>query len=169
MSTVEKENALKRLIFVQSELLADVAVLEVDSESKPLQLRKQLLDLISDAVRPNVHVYVEDDEEEDALDKLQGVPEGLRVQLHRLKSIDVTVHYAGRKVMRAFRPGATVGRVKKWATHELGISASDAADMTLQVSGTDNRPDTDVHIGTLVVFPAKVLSFDLVPSPRVNG
>lgn len=169
MSTVEKENALKRLIFIQSELLADVAVLEVDPTSKPHELRRQMLELVPETERPHVHTYVEDDDEEDALDKIQEVPEGLRVQLHRLKSIDVTVHYAGRRVMRTFRPSATVGRVKKWAAHELGISASDAADMALQVSGTDDRPDQDMHIGTLIVAPAKMLSFDLVPSPRVNG
>lgn len=169
MSTVEKENALKRLIFIQSELLADVAVLEVDTASKLQELRTQLLELLPEAERPSVHIYIEDEDEVDALDKLQEVPEGLRVQLHRLKSINVTVHYAGRTVMRTFRPSATVGRVKKWAAHELGISASDAADMALQVSGTDNRPDIDTHIGTLVVAPATTLSFDLVPSPRVNG
>jgi hypothetical protein len=39
----------------------------------------------------------------------------------------------------------------------------------LQVSGTDNRPDADIHIGTLVQGSARVLVFDLVPSPRVNG
>ena len=169
MSTVEKENALKRLVFIQSELLADVAVLEVDPAIMPQQLRQQMLDLMPEAERPQVHTYLEDEDDEDALDKLQEVPEGLRVQLHRLNSIDVTVHYAGRKVMRTFRPSSTVGRVKKWAAHELLISASDAADMALQVSGTNDRPDTDMHIGTLVVAPAKTLSFDLVPSPRVNG
>ncbi len=160
---------MKRMVFVQSELLTEAAVLEVDPMCKPHELRMQALELVPEAERAHVHVYVEDDDEEDALDELREVPEGLRVQLHRLKSIDVTVHYAGRKVMRAFRPSATVGRTKKWAAHELGISASDAADMALQVSGTDNRPDSDVHIGTLVVAPTKTLSFDLVPSPRVNG
>lgn len=160
---------MKRQVFIQSELLSDVMVREVEHASKPQELRKQLLELVTEAQRPNVRIYVEDDDEEDALDKLQEIPEGLRVQLHRLKSIDVTVHYAGRKVMRTFRPSATVGRVKKWATHELGISASDSAEMALQVSGTDNRPDTDVHIGTLVMAPTKTLAFDLVPSPRVNG
>ena len=69
----------------------------------------------------------------------------------------------------AFRPSATVARVKKWATHDLGISVSDAAELMLQVTGTDNRPDADTHIGTLVKGPGKALSFDLVPSPRVNG
>ena len=89
--------------------------------------------------------------------------------LHRLKSIDVIVRYAGRDVRRAFRPSATVGRVKKWATRELSVEPSDAAELMLQISGTDNRPDADIHIGTLVKAPKHSLEFDLVPSPRVNG
>jgi hypothetical protein len=169
MATVEKEKIMKHPIFIQSELLNDVTILEIEASCTPAELRKLLLDLVPESDRPNVHVYVEDDDEEDALNKLNGVPEGLRVQLHRLKSIDVTVHYAGHKVTRTFRPSATVGRVKKWATHELGITPSDAAEMALQISGTDNRPDSDVHIGALVHAPTKTLSFDLVPSPRVNG
>ena len=169
MHAVEKENTLKRLVFIQSELLADVEALEVDLRSKPQELRKQMLELVPEAERAHIYIYVEDDDDEDTLDKLEEVPEGLRVQLHRLKSIDVTVRYVGRTVMRTLRPSATVGRVKKWAAGELGISASDAADMALQLSGTDNRPDPDVHIGTLAVAPVKALSFDLVPSPRVNG
>jgi hypothetical protein len=160
---------VKQQIFVQSELLSDVTVIEVSPGIKAKDLRKQLLDLIPEAERHDVHLFLEDDDEDDALDKLDKFPDGMRVQLHRLKSIDVIVHYAGKKVMRTFRPSATVGRVKKWATKELGISNSDAADMALQISGTDNRPDADVHIGTLVRAPAKSLSFDLVPSPRING
>ena len=56
-----------------------------------------------------------------------------------------------------------------WATHELGIKPSDASELMLQISGTDTRPDADIHIGSLVRKPTRVLTFDLVPSPRVNG
>lgn len=169
MCTARSENNMTHMIFVQSELLADVAVLEVEPTCSIVELRKLLLGLVPEAERNNVHIYIEDEDEEDALAKLEKVAHGLRVQLHRLKAIDVTVHYAGRKVARTFRPSATIGKVKKWAAHELGISPSDAAEMSLQITGTDIRPDVDVHIGTLVHAPVKVLSFDLVPSPRVNG
>lgn len=169
MYTVKLENSVKRQIFVQSELLDDVAILEVASTIKFNQLREQLLELLPQDERKNIHIYIEDLDDEEALKKLIEVPDGLRVQLHRHKSIDVIVHYAGRKLLRSFRPSITVARVKKWATHELGITASDAAEMALQISGSDSRPDPDTHIGTLNVFPAKSVSFDLVPSPRVNG
>jgi hypothetical protein len=39
----------------------------------------------------------------------------------------------------------------------------------LQVSGTDVRPDPDVHLGSLVKAPHHSVGFDLVPAPRVNG
>jgi hypothetical protein len=61
------------------------------------------------------------------------------VHLHRLKVIDVIVRYAGRDVRRAFRPSATVDRIKHWSTRELGIAPSDASELMLQVSGTDSE------------------------------
>jgi hypothetical protein len=61
------------------------------------------------------------------------------------------------------------GRIKKWVAHELGISPSDAAELMLQVTGTDKRPDPDTNIGALAKASAKALSFDLVPSPCING
>lgn len=160
---------MKRHIFVQSELLSEVTLLEVNSDTKPKELRELLLKLMPKDVCDHVGIYIEDNDDEDALECLTEIAEGTRFHLHRLKSIDVTVHYAGREVTRTFRPSATIARVKKWSARELGISASDAAEMALQISGTDERPDLDIHIGTLVVFPCKSLAFDLVPSPRVNG
>lgn len=61
------------------------------------------------------------------------------------------------------------GRIKKWVAHELGISPSDAAELMLQVTGTDKRPDPDTNIGALAKAPAKALSFGLVSSPCING
>jgi hypothetical protein len=55
------------------------------------------------------------------------------------------------------------------AAHGLGISPPDAAELMIQVTGTDKRPDPDTNVGALAKVPAKALSFDLVPSPRVNG
>jgi hypothetical protein len=159
---------MKRQVFVQSELLADVAVLEVEHDTSPQQLRQSVLELFATPAE-EVILFVEDEDDENALVVLVEIPEGLRVHAHRLRSIEVKVRYAGNEVRRAFRPGATVAKVKRWATADLRISPSDAAEMMLQVSGTNNRPDADVHIGTLVHAPAHRLAFDLVPSPRVNG
>lgn len=160
---------MKCTIFVQSELLPDVVAIEVNPSTRPADVRAHLLQLVPESERPQVAVYVEDEDDEHAFDGLTELPDGLRVQLHRQKGVNVAVYYAGRQVQRTFRPSSTVNRIKKWAAHELGITPSDAAELALQISGTDVRPDADTHIGTLVVAPAKGISFDLVPSPRVNG
>lgn len=158
---------MKRNVFVQSELLDDICVIEADHDIGAARLREMLLHLVP-AGGEVVHVFVEDDEDEQALERLPEVPEGLRVHLHRHKGIEAIVRYAGREVHRTFRPSVTVARVKQWATEQLGITASDAAELMMQVAGTDNRPDADTHIGSLAKGSARVL-FDLVPSPRING
>lgn len=160
---------MKVQVFLQSELLGDIAVVEVESIGGHAALRAACLEKLDRQPDEEVFIFVEDDDDERALEKLDEIAEGLCVQLHRLKSIDVIVRYAGRDVRRSFRPSATVGRVKKWATHEMGVAPSDAAELMLQISGTDRRPDTDTHIGTLVKAPTRTIEFDLVPSPRVNG
>jgi hypothetical protein len=161
---------MKVKIFLQSEFLKDIEVLELGDNAGPNELHTACLKLLptSEDIR-EFNLYVEDDDDEKSIKKLKKIPDGLCVHMHRLKGIDVQVRYAGCDVQRTFRPSATVGRVKKWSSHELGISASDAAELMLQISGTDTRPDTDIHIGALVKSPTCAICFDLVPSPRVNG
>jgi hypothetical protein len=160
---------MKVKVFLQSELLSDIEVVEVDSDGGHSALRTACLAKVNLQPDEKFFIFIEDEDDEHAFEKLNQVNEGIRIQLHRLKSIDVIVRYAGKDVLRSFRPSTTVGRVKKWATHELGVAPSDAAELMLQIRGTDNRPDADIHIGTLVKAPEHKLEFDLVPSPRVNG
>jgi hypothetical protein len=161
---------MKVMVFAQSEFLSDVQALEVEHAVGGAGLREALLAALPRNTEVNgLQVYIEDSDDEHAIDNLSEIPHGLRVHLHRLKGIDLTVRYAGHDVRRTFRPSATILRVKRWATHELGISPSDAAELMLQISGTDQRPDPDTHIGALVKFPNKALCLDLVPSARVNG
>jgi hypothetical protein len=160
---------MKVKVFLQSELLNDIEVVEVESVGGHAELRAACFAKVNLHPDENVFIFLEDEDDEHALEKLEQVVEGLRVHLHRLKIIDVIVRYAGRDVRRSFRPSATVGRVKTWATHELGVAPSDAAELMLQITGTNNRPDSDSHIGTFVKAPMHILEFDLVPSPRVNG
>jgi hypothetical protein len=157
-------------IFLQSEMLNDIEVLIIEPSAGVDALREACLaKLPGDIDKAAFYFFFEDDDDDQPLDKLKDIPEDLRIHLHRLKGIDVQVRYAGRDARRTFRPSATVGRVKRWSTHELGIPPSDAAEMMLQITGTSVRPDSDVHIGTLVQAPECKLSFDLVPSIRVNG
>lgn len=155
-------------VFLQSELLRDVEVVEVDAKAGyEALLRACLAKVGNDGA--GMALFVEDDDDEGAAEKLKRIPDGLRVHLHRQKAIEVTVRYAGRQAKRDFQPATTIARVKRWATHELGVNPSDAAELMLQISGTDIRPDADVHLGSLVVAPQRNITFDLVPSPRVNG
>lgn len=94
---------------------------------------------------------------------------GVRLHVHRCKRVAVKVTYSGRLVEHVFGPGRTVGAVKKWAAKELGIPKEDAAELILQIAGTHEQPDVDVHIGTLAACPACALAFDLVPNPRIQG
>jgi hypothetical protein len=157
-------------VFLQSELLSDVEVLELKDNADKHDLRGACLARVAGA--PNIDaliLYVEDDDDEGALDKIEHIVNGLRVHLHRLKAISVTARYAGREEHHTFRPNATIARVKRWAAHAFGIAPSDAAELMLQISGTDIRPDSDLHLGCLVKAPQDSVCFDLVPAPRVNG
>jgi hypothetical protein len=160
---------MKVNVFLQSELLRDIEVVEIESDAGQAKLHEACLLKLGEGSGEEFFLFVEDEDDERSFEKLPHIPEGLRVHLHRLKGVDVIVRYAGRDVCRSFRPSTTIGRVKRWATQELSIAPTDATEMMLQVHGTDNRPDADTHIGTLVEAPQHRVVFDLVPSPRVNG
>lgn len=155
--------------FLQSELIADVEVIEVDSSAGHETLHELCL-LKAGAPRgEHFLLFIEDDDDDLAVAKLGAIPDGLRLHLHRLKGIDVVVKYSGRDARRTFRPSATITRIKRWATHELHIEPSDALELMMQIHGTEQRPDGDIHVGSLVKYPSHHIAFDLVPSPRVNG
>ena len=165
----EIELIMQVQVFLQSELLNEIEVVEIDAEAGHELLFRECVSKLSSPRVEELFLFIEDDDDEFPFEKHKCIPEGMRVHLHRLKAIDVIVRYAGRDVRRSVRPSATVGRIKHWSARELGIAPSDASELMLQVSGTDNRPDADVHVGTLVTAPQHRITFDLVPSPRVNG
>ena len=83
----------------------------------------------------------------------------------------MTVNFNVDQKTKTFPPSATVGRVKKWAVGEHGfdLKGVDATEHLLQLCGSTDRPDEDIHIGTLVTAPACSLCFDLVPKQRIEG
>jgi hypothetical protein len=112
---------------------------------------------------------------EDADDPL---PEGVKAAaengalfLHqsRCRRVAVVVRYAGRTVQDSFGPGTTLAKIKRWAEKKLGIEAADAAELALQIAGTQDRPDEATHVGSLVVPTACAVTFDLLPTDRING
>lgn len=119
-------------------------------------------------------VFVEDTDE--ALEvngrlDASGIGHHGSVHVHRCKKINVTVHFNGVGKAQSFAPGTTIHRVKEWAVgkHAFDLYPVDAAEHLLQITGTSDRPDEDVHIGSLVSVPKCALEFDLVPKVRVEG
>ena len=94
-----------------------------------------------------------------------------RVHIHRCQRVEVTVNFNGDEKKGFFPPSATVDWVKRWAVGKDGydIPTADAAEHALQVCNSPERPDEDVHIGTLAKFSDGTLCFDLVPKQRVEG
>ena len=81
----------------------------------------------------------------------------------------VHVHFGPDVVHHQFRPATTVGRIRLWAGHILSMAPGDIAEHVLQISGTTEQPDVDVHVGTLTKCPQCSVTFDLVPAHRING
>lgn len=94
-----------------------------------------------------------------------------RVHLHRCRKVIVSVAFNGIQKQEPFPPAATMKRVKRWAVGKkgFGLSDIDAAEHVLQISGSSERPDEDIHLGSLVTAPQCSVSFDLVPKVRVEG
>ena len=167
MSQLMEPSLMKTNVFIQSEFLDTVEVIEVEQGIGHAELTALVIERVGRG-EEELFVFIEDVDSEHALRDLGKVGESLSLHVHRRKEITAVVRYAGRHIRRVFRPAATVGRIKDWAVAEFGITASDGAELMLQIAGTDQRPDVDIHLGALPHEHHEV-TFDLVPSPRVNG
>lgn len=158
-------------VFLQGEGIKDVVRLQLAPKSTALDVKRACA---SHGVQVNgeAAVFVEDSDEPLAdgatVESLAG-KHGVRLHVHRCRRVGVKVAYSGRTVEHVFGPGRTVGSVKNWAAKEMGIPKEDAAELILQIAGTKDQPDVDVHIGTLAACPACAVAFDLVPNPRIQG
>ncbi len=165
-------------VYVQSEYLSDVKLVEVDDNATLHDLKRAAQELLPAGTDVSeLSLSVEDDQE---VDEEADRPEvihvrdlkkghGIRVHLHHCKHVEVCVRFANETVHRKFRPATTVGRVRNWAGGKLGMDPGDIAEHVLQVSGTTEQPDVDVHIGALARCPQCSVTFDLVPAHRING
>lgn len=159
-------------VFLQGEGIKDVVRLQLEPQSTALDVRHACASQLGVKKDSEMALFVEDQDEPLAdtatIGSLAG-EHGVRLHVHRCRRVGVKVTYSGRTVDRAFGPGATVGAVKRWAARELGIPKEDAAELVLQIAGTQDQPDVDVHIGTLSTCPACAIAFDLVTNPRIQG
>ena len=114
MSTVtEAEFAMNVQVFLQSELLRDVEVVEIDAKAGYEALLRACLAKVGPDGAGMLLFIEDDDEAAAAAEKLKHIPDGLRVHLHRQKAIEVTVRYAGRQAKREFQPATTIARSPK--------------------------------------------------------
>jgi hypothetical protein len=121
-----------------------------------------------------VAVYTEDGDAAlpaDATLEAVGLGNHSSVHLSRCTRVAVMVHYNGRNLSESFGPGVPMHRVKEWAVGNKGFNLNpvDAAEHVLQLTGTSDRPDEDVHIGSLVGTTSCGVEFDLVAKVRVEG
>lgn len=165
-------------VYVQSEYLSDVQLIEVDDDVTLHDLKRAALELIPASTdMSELSLSVEDDHEDDEEEDRPEVTHvsdlkkghGIRVHLHRCKHVEVHVRFANETVHRNFRPATTVGKVRNWAGRRLGMDPGDIAEHVLQLAGTTEQPDVDVHIGTFARCPQCSVTFDLVPAHRING
>jgi hypothetical protein len=157
-------------IFYQREGIPDIEHIEIELTRTVGELRAAIS--AKHGGDPGDLVFVEDVEDpvgDDALITSITGPRGAKIHVHRCRRVGVTVHFAGKTLERGFAPGATIGRIKRWAAQELRMTEEDASEHVLQITGTTERSRPNTHVGTLAKCPKCSVSFDLVPEQRVNG
>jgi hypothetical protein len=158
-------------VFYQGEHIREIEHIEIDDGCSVGAVKMMILG--KHGGEPTVAVFEEDGDE--ALDETIVIATldciaGLKLHLHRCREVEVAVTFAGETVNHAFRPGATIARIKRWAAeHKFGMTEEEASEHRLQIAGTHDRPAPGTHIGTLAACPHCRVAFDLVPDERVNG
>lgn len=161
-------------VYIQSEHFPDIKLVEINDDATIDELKRAVLALLrpgTDATELTLSVEDDDDDAHAGATHVKHLKNehGVRVHLHRCKHVDVHVRFGAEVVHRQFRPAATVGRVRLWAGHKLGMAPGDIAEHVLQIAGTTEQPDVDIHVGTLTKCPQCSVTFDLVPAHRING
>lgn len=87
---------------------------------------------------------------------------------HRVREIEVKIHYKADTFHHRFPPSATIAKVTRWAVEKARLGKEEAEEHVLQISGTREKPSLDKHLGSLV-HGAREVSFDLVRKQLVQG
>lgn len=161
-------------VYIQSEHFSDIKLVEIDDHATIDDLKHAAIELLppgTDVSALTLSVEDDDDEAHAHATHVKHLKKehGIRVHLHRCKHVEVSVRFGAEVADHQFSPATTVGRVRLWAGHELGMQPGDIAEHVLQIAGTNEQPDVDVHVGTLTKCPECSVTFDLVPAHRING
>ena len=173
MSQFDTETHIE--LFIQGEGIPKITLVKVHPKYTVADIIKMACEHgLSTPEGSEVFVFVENTDvplDLDAkIDKV-GLTPRIRVHIHRCRRVEVTVNYNEKQLKGFFSPSATIDRVKKWAVGKDGVDMSsvDATEHLLQVCHSNDRPDEDVHIGTLVKVSDGAICFDLVAKQRVEG
>ncbi len=162
-------------LFIQGEGIPKIALVKVHPEYTVADLIKVAREhSLSVPEGSEVFVLLENTDAPLLLDaKIDevGLAPRSRVHIHRCRRVEVTVNFNADQLKGFFPPSATLAWVKKWAVGKdgFGMADVDATEHLLQMCGSTDRPDEDVHIGTLVKLSNGTLCFDLAPKQRVEG
>jgi len=162
-------------LFIQGEGVSKITLVRVHIKDTVADIIKVALEHgLSTPEGSEVFVLVENTDAplvlDAKIDEVGLIPRS-RVHIHRCRRVEVTVNFNADQLKGFFPPSATVAWVKKWAVGKdgFGLSDLDATEHLLQVCHSTDRPDEDVHIGTLVKVLAGAICFDLVAKQRVEG
>lgn len=162
---------MKIRVFVQSPLLHDISVIQMDPDVSDESIQAACMELIPEQFQSTDFELFDEAEGDDH--EVQTNPalskNGRRFHIGCCHKINVSIRYAGRSVEKNFRPIATIERVKRWAVKELGIAPDDANELVLQLAGSDDQPSRDRHVGCYVGESGCDVLFDLVRAYTVNG
>jgi hypothetical protein len=159
-------------LFAQFEGNRRIEIIEVDDNSTV----RAILDAAIRAGLPEdckegALVFVHDGDSPldlDAMLNAIGIRHKHRVHVHRCHKVEVTLHFNEIKEKHHFTPSATVELVKREFVKNIHMSSVDATEHVLQICGSTDRPEPDIHIGSLI-HGCCSLCFDLVPIKRVEG
>lgn len=159
-------------LFLQFEGSREVELIQLDSEALVSDVLQAAVKLgLTENQLVDAHVFGPDNDAPLKLDislSKQGIRDKHRVHVHRCRRIDVTLHFNELTEVMQFPPANTVDHVKKRFVHVIHMSPVDATEHVLQLCGTNERPEPDTQIGTLVSECCS-LCFNLVPIKRVEG
>lgn len=165
-------------IFVQGQGKREIRVVELPAQATVRELveaaQAQGVTSLNGSHGAEVAVFAEDGEKPlapGATLESAGLGNDSSVHLSRCGRVTVTVHYNGQDRTDTFGPGVPMHRVKEWVVGKkgFGLDPVDAGEHVLQVTGSSDRPDEDVHIGSLVGAGGCKVEFDLVAKVRVEG
>jgi hypothetical protein len=161
---------MKTRIFVQSPILDDISVIQMDSDASPESIHAACMELLPEKFRQDdFELFDEVDDDNEEQSELTSSKNEKHFHLGRCHKVKVTVRYAGRTVEKNFKPLATIERIKRWAVKEIGITPEDANELVLQLAGSDEQPSRDRHVGCYVSDGGCEVVFDLVRAYTVNG